>query len=46
MCLNEALLMSTHNVCFYGDLEKIIPQSYANTFLKNSELFFITVISP
>ena len=25
-CLTKTLLMSTHNVCFYGELEKIIHQ--------------------
>ena len=23
--------MSTHNICFYGELEKIIPESSSNT---------------
>ena len=24
--------MSTHNICFYGELEKIIPEQSSNTF--------------
>ena len=30
-CLTEALLMSIHNICFYGELEKIIPELSPNT---------------
>ena len=29
--LAEALVMSTHNICFYGELEKIIPELSSNT---------------
>ena len=29
----EAILMSTHNVCFYGELQKIIVQLSSNTLL-------------
>ena len=29
----EAILMSTHNICFYGDLTKIIPELSSDTFL-------------
>ena len=25
-CLNEVLLMSTHNICFNGEVRKIIPE--------------------
>ena len=30
-CLTKALLMSTHNICFFGELEKIIPEFSPNT---------------
>ena len=29
----EGLLMSTHNICFYGEIRKNIPVSSANTCL-------------
>ena len=29
--LTEALPMSTHNICFNGELEKIIPELSSNT---------------
>ena len=28
-----AILMSTHNICFYGEISKIIPQLSSNTLL-------------
>ena len=30
---HEAILMSTHNICFYGEQEKIILQLSSNTLL-------------
>ena len=37
----EAILMSTHNVCFYGEkISKIIPQLSPNTHLICSTGFF------
>ena len=27
----EAILMSTHNICFYGEISKIIPKLTLNT---------------
>ena len=32
-CLGEAILMSTHNICFYGELMKIILELSSNTLL-------------
>ena len=32
-CLDEAILMSTHNICFYGELTKINLQLSSNTLL-------------
>ena len=29
----KAILMSTHNICFYGELKKIILQLSSNTLL-------------
>ena len=29
--LSEVLLMSTHNMCFYRETEKIIPELLSNT---------------
>ena len=29
--LTEVLLMSTHNICFYGEIRKIIPELSSNT---------------
>ena len=29
--LTEMLLMSTHNICFYGEIEKIIQELSSNT---------------
>ena len=29
--LTEALLMGTHNICFNGEIEKIIPELSSNT---------------
>ena len=34
MSFNEALLMSTHNICLYGELEKIT-QNYHQILLLN-----------
>ena len=34
----EAILMSTHNICFYGELIKIIPQLSSNTLLIRSSV--------
>ena len=31
MCLAKALLINTHNICFHGELEKIIPDFSSNT---------------
>ena len=31
LVIGEALLMSTHNVHFYGELENIIPELSSNT---------------
>ena len=31
--LDEAILMSTHNICFYGEMRKIIPKLSPNTQL-------------
>ena len=31
--INKAILMSTHNICFYGELSKIILQLSSNTLL-------------
>ena len=31
--LTEGLLMNTYNICFYGELEKIIPEVLLNTHL-------------
>ena len=36
--LLKALLMSTHNICFYGDLEKIIPKLSSGTPSNNSSI--------
>ena len=33
--LSEALLMSTHNICFYGKLEKMIPELSSIILLNN-----------
>ena len=30
-CLTEALLMSTQNICFYGEIRKITSQLSSNT---------------
>ena len=30
-CLSKEFLMSTHNKCFYAELEKIIPELSPNT---------------
>ena len=43
-CLTKVLLMSTHNVCFYGELKKIISESqnqHQNSFLTSLLLRFI-----
>ena len=29
----EAILMSTHNICFYGEIMKMIPKLFTNTLL-------------
>ena len=29
----EVILMSTHNLCFYGEISKIIPELSSNTHL-------------
>ena len=31
--IGEAILMSTHNICFYGEITKIIPKFSSNTLL-------------
>ena len=31
--IGEAILMSTHNICFYGEPTKIIPKLSSNTLL-------------
>ena len=31
--LGEAILMSSHNICFYGEINKIIPKLSSNTLL-------------
>ena len=31
--LGEAILMSTHYICFYGEISKIIPKLSPNTLL-------------
>ena len=36
-----ACLMSTHNVCFYVETEKIIPVLSTNTCSKKASAFFI-----
>ena len=33
IALTEAILMNTHNICFYGELTKIILQLSSNTLL-------------
>ena len=30
---DEVILMSMHNICFYGEIMKIIPKSSSNTLL-------------
>ena len=37
--LSEAILMSTHNICFYGEISKIIPKLSPNTLLICSSVF-------
>ena len=39
MFLVEAILMSTHNICFYGELTKIILELSSNTLLTCSAGF-------
>ena len=40
-----AILMSTHNICFYGELTKIILQLSSNTLLTSSVIDRIAYFS-
>ena len=39
--LSEALLMNTHNMCFYGELETIVPEFTLISALRNARQFLM-----
>ena len=43
--VGEAILMSTHNICFYGELTKIIFQLSSNTLLICSGIFMLSALA-
>ena len=43
--IGEAILMSTHNICFYGELTKIIHQLPSNTVLTHVSVLLLVLLT-